>query len=131
MKSLTVTIVSLVLIAGCGSVSTHEIRHAPEYEPTTVEDVTVYEDAANMPCRTQDRLAVITVEDMAILTSREELYTKLKEEAAKVGANAVFISYAGTVGSGGLGLNSESSVDGTAVRMTCESSVDEDEQTEG
>lgn len=131
MKKLVVTIVLLVLAAGCSSVSTHEIRHAPEYEPTTVEEVTVYEDAANMPCRSQERLAIITAEDMAMLTSQEELYTKLKEEAAKVGANAVFISHAGTVGAGGLGLNRESSVEGTAVRMTCESGADEDEQAEG
>lgn len=79
----------LLLVAGCASVSTRTNAYltSPRYAPTTPASVQILQAE---PKQLKDRLGeiILTVEGEP---SRDDLERKLKEAAAKLGADAVFI----------------------------------------
>lgn len=95
---------ALVLLCSCGSTSTMMVGQArPAISPDTVR---VY----YTPPRRFERIAIINSSSGATwsFTTRgqtEDAISKLREEAAKVGANGVLIEAIDTTSSGGLGIS--------------------------
>lgn len=96
-------ILMVVLLSGCASSSTHLL--APARPPISPDQVRIYQAA---PPRYQE-LARIDASTSARFfhgsqQSDAEAIQRLKEEAAKVGANGVLLSLVGDEPSGSIGL---------------------------
>jgi hypothetical protein len=100
-----VSIASLVFaISGCATA--HVIMVGQARAPTNPDFVRVY----TTPPRNFERIAIINSSSGGswAFTERaqiDEAIAKIKEEAAKVGANAVWLEAIGTRSSGNLGIN--------------------------
>ena len=96
--------VALIVLCGCGSTSTVMVGQArPSISPDAVR---VY----YTPPRHFERIAIINSSSGGswLFTTKGQLddaINKLREEAAKVGANGVLIEATGTSSSGGVGLS--------------------------
>ncbi len=89
-NSLLWLVVSGILLCGCSSISvqTQPYMGVPNYPPADPATVQI------LPAEPTDRVHVRLGEvvlDVSGQPSREELETKLKSAAAKLGANAVFV----------------------------------------
>jgi hypothetical protein len=94
---------ALVLLCSCGS--THTIMVGPARAATTPDAIRVY----SSPPRQYERIAIINSSSgptWAFTThgQLDDAITKLKEEAAKVGANGILIEATGTSSGSNLGL---------------------------
>lgn len=89
-KVLLVSVL-LFVVVGCASISsrTNAYLGSPKYTPTSPASVQILQAEPKQP---KDRLGevILTVEGQP---SREDLERRLKEGAAKLGADAVFIVY--------------------------------------
>jgi hypothetical protein len=97
-------LILLLFICGCGSTRTVMIGEA---RPATTPDaVRIYHRA---PTRHFERIAIINASSGAswAFTTRsqaDQAIAKLKEEAAKIGANGILLEWIGTSSSGNLGI---------------------------
>ena len=94
---------ALLLLCSCGS--THTVMIGQPRPATTPEAVRVYYSAP----RRVERIAIINSSSGPTwaFTTRgqmEDAVSKLREEAAKLGANGVLIEHVGTSSSGNLGI---------------------------
>jgi hypothetical protein len=93
MKRLAAVTIA-ALVTGC--VSANVTRLVPTvYEPISPEEVTVLVDIRELLADTirYERLAVINMSgDRGGMTDQTDLLNKAREEAAKLGANAIIIS---------------------------------------
>jgi hypothetical protein len=80
----------IVLLCGCASVrvQSHAYLASPRYSPTPPGTVQILPEEPNQP---KDRLGEIIL-SVSGNPSRETLETKLRNAAAALGANAVFIA---------------------------------------
>jgi len=99
----SIMIAGLLLLCSCGSTNTIMVGQA---RPATSPDaVRIY----NAPPRHYERIAIINSSSgptWAFTThgQMEDAIAKIREEAAKVGANGVLIEATGTTSSGNLGI---------------------------
>jgi hypothetical protein len=96
-------VVALLLVCGCGS--THTIMVGQARPAITPDAVRVY----YAPPRHYERIAIINSSSGPTwaLTTRGQLddaVAKLREEAAKLGANGILLEATGTSSSGNLGI---------------------------
>ena len=103
LSRLAVAFTAMMLLCGCGS--THTIMVGQARPATTPDAVRVYDIAP----RHFQRIAIINSSSGPTwaFTTRGQLddaIAKLKEEAAKVGANGILIEATGTSSSGNLGI---------------------------
>lgn len=93
MKRLTVVMIA-ALAAGCVSAQVTRLVQTA-YEPIPLEEVTVLADISELDSDTirYERLAVINLSgDGGGFTDQTDLLEKAREEAAKLGANAILLS---------------------------------------
>src|SRR5262245_38442858 len=80
-----------ILLSGCTSIQeqTQPYVGVPKYPPTTPESVRILAEEPRQP---KDRLGeiILTIDGNP---TREELETRLKEAAARLGADATFVVY--------------------------------------
>ena len=92
LKRRTLALLAIgMLLTGCASIQeqTQPYLGVPQYPPSPPEAVQILADEPNQP---KDRLGeiILTVEGNP---SRDELEKKLKEAAARLGADATFVVY--------------------------------------
>lgn len=91
MRSRTISIVAAVLLIGaCVSVNKSVLSRSRISQPVPRDDVQVYFAGDSVPAH--ERIAILTGSGDDKMTNQSQLIDKLREEAGKLGANAIILS---------------------------------------
>lgn len=113
------TAAAALLLAGCASAHAFRIDGAPDYPPVPPDSVAVYESAEELPCDDVERLARLegTGDQWA---SRDDVVGKMRERAARVGADAVLLAgFSDTSFGAWFSSGKDARAEGVAVRLRC------------
>jgi hypothetical protein len=91
MRVRSVTIVAAVLlVAGCVSVNKSVLSRSRVSQPVPRDDVQVYFKGDSVP--THERIAILSASGDDNMTNQSQLIDKMREEAGKLGANAIILN---------------------------------------
>ena len=89
MRSVAV-VAAVLLIAACVSVNKSVLSRSRVSQPVPRDDVQVYFAGDSVP--THERIAILSGEGDDNTTNQGQLIDKLREEAGKLGANAIILN---------------------------------------
>ncbi len=89
MKKTLLAVVILLMVVGCISVNKSVLTPNPTGRVFTTEEVTVYFETDSIPEHT--RVAILNARGDADMTGEGKMIDKLREEAGKLGANAIIL----------------------------------------
>jgi len=115
------TTIALVLLvtAACASAHSYPIADAPTYDPVPADSVEVYESPDELPCRDVERLAELESSG-DWMVGDDKLVGKMREQAARHGANAIVLAGFSESGFGGaFKAGKKDRARGVAVRLRC------------
>ena len=101
-------LLAVLALAGCVSVNKSILTVSPAGKTFALSDVTVYFESDSIPEHT--RVAILNAKGDVDMTNEGEMIDKLREEAGKLGANAIIL---GELEEPGAGRRAVSAVFGT------------------
>ena len=91
MRARSVTIVAAVmLVAACVSVNKSVLSRSRVSQPVPRDDVQVYFKGDSVPAH--ERIAILSASGDDNMTNQSQLIDKMREEAGKLGANAIILN---------------------------------------
>lgn len=90
MKKNLIILLAGLFLAACVSVNKSVLSRSHVHEPVPLEQVQVFFADDSLPA--YERVAILNAEAGEAFTNRGKIIDKLREEAGKLGANAIILS---------------------------------------